>query len=99
MSWLQKLSLFYAKIFHPVPGIHAPTKKTREFLEISGFFWAKNQKNAIFGNFRTLVRPRGPFKVRKGVRSCSLTYSEEIGYFVADFGPNFFPTLFPEKIP
>ena len=61
---------------------------------LPGNFWIflgqKPKKTPFFGSFRSLVRPRGPFKVRKGVRSCSLTYSEEIGYFVANFGQIFF---------
>ena len=64
-------------------------KKPESSWKFLDFFGPKTKKNPFFGSFRTLVRPRGPFKVRKGVRSCSLTYSEEIGYFVADFGPIF----------
>ena len=70
-------------------------ERTWKFLD---FFGPKTKKNPFFGGFRPRARPRGPFKARKGVRSCSLTYSEEIDYLVADFGPIFFSRpFFPKK--
>ena len=41
--------------------------------------------------------PRGPFEARKGVKSCSLTYSEHIDSLIANFVPIFIAMNFSAK--
>ena len=70
---------------------------TREVLEILPYFGA--QPPSLFAYFFwSSTRPRGLFKARKGVKSCSPTYSKHIYYLVANFGPIDFLNFFEKKL-